>query len=81
MKLPFKKVYCFRPGYIHPTPGLKNTLPMYKWIAWMYPALRILTPSSVSTLKEVGLAMIHAAQRDHPKSILDVRDIVAMAKE
>jgi hypothetical protein len=81
IKLPFKKVYCFRPGYIHPTPGLKNTLPMYKWMAWMYPALRILTPSSVSTLKEVGLAMIHAVQRDYPKSILEVRDIVAMAKE
>ena len=27
MKLPFKKVYNFRPGYLHPTKGLKNTLP------------------------------------------------------
>jgi uncharacterized protein YbjT (DUF2867 family) len=24
MKLPFKQVFAFRPGYMHPTPGLKN---------------------------------------------------------
>jgi hypothetical protein len=30
MKLPFKQVYAFRPGYIHPTPGLKRTHPYYK---------------------------------------------------
>ena len=27
LKLPFKKAYMFRPGYMQPTKGLKNTLP------------------------------------------------------
>src|SRR6185436_12655775 len=26
MKLPFKQVYNFRPGFMKPTPGLKNTI-------------------------------------------------------
>lgn len=81
MKLPFKKVYCFRPGYIHPTRGLKNTLKMYAFLSWSYPILRRLFPSQVSTLKEVGMAMIHCAQKDFGKSVLEVKDIVAIAKE
>lgn len=79
MKLPFKKVYAFRPGYMHPTPGLKNTLKMYALLAWAYPLLRKLFPAHVSTLKELGIAMIHSAQKDYKKSILEVRDIVAIA--
>ena len=33
MKLPFKRVYNFRPGYMQPTAGLKNTQPYYKYIS------------------------------------------------
>ncbi|MGN6638785.1 MAG: NAD-dependent epimerase/dehydratase family protein, partial [Mucilaginibacter sp.] len=32
MKLPFKEVFAFRPGYMHPTPGLKNAISFYKYI-------------------------------------------------
>src|ERR1700756_1571215 len=51
MKLPFKKAYMFRPGYMHPTPGAKNTLKYYKYMTWMYPILRGLFPKTASTLK------------------------------
>jgi uncharacterized protein YbjT (DUF2867 family) len=81
MKLPFKKVYAFRPGYMHPTPGLKNTLTMYTYIGWLYPVLRKAWPGHVSTLKELGLAMIKSAQKDYGKSILEVNDIVLIAKQ
>lgn len=81
MKLPFKKVYNFRPGYMQPTKGLKNTLSFYKYISWMYPALRALLPGSTSTLKELGLAMINAVVKGYEKNILEVRDIVQLAKE
>lgn len=80
-KLPFKAVYLFRPGYMHPTKGLKNTLKYYKYFSWMYPFLRMVFPSGVSTLKELGLAMIHVALRGYEKSILEVKDIVKAAKE
>ncbi len=81
MKLPFKKVYAFRPGYMHPTKGLKNTLKAYKYLSWLYPVFKILIPNKVSTLKELGLAMIQAAAKGYPKQILEVKDIVVLAKQ
>jgi hypothetical protein len=44
MKLPFKQVYAFRPGFMKPTKGLKNTLPFYKYVTWMYPFFRPRSP-------------------------------------
>ena len=79
MKLPFKKVYAFRPGYMHPTPGLKNTLKAVKAIAWLYPVLKLF-PKYVSTLSEVGVAMIKSVTIGYPKLVLEVRDIVKLAK-
>ena len=79
MKLPFKKAYMFRPGYIHPTKGLKNTLKGYRYIMWMYPAFRLFFPKYACTLRELGLAMINSATKGYNKSILEVKDIVALA--
>jgi len=80
MKLPFKKVYAFRPGYMQPTPGLKNTLKMYALLTWAYPILKRLFPDHVSTLKEVGQAMIHCTLKRYEQSVLEVKDIIAIAK-
>ena len=80
MKL-FKRAYAFRPGYMHPTPGLKNTLSYYKYFSWLYPAFRRLFPNYVSTLSEMGRAMINAALYGYEKQVLEVRDIVALAKK
>ena len=81
MKLPFKKVYAFRPGYMHPTKGLKNTLKFYKYIRWLYPVFKAVMPNKVSTLKELGLAMIQAAAKGYPKQIVEVKDIHVLAKQ
>jgi len=80
MKLPFKRVYAFRPGMLLPTKGMKNTLKYYKYITWLYPLLRLVVPWSVSTLKELGLAMINVAVNGYSKPILEVKDFVAAAK-
>ena len=80
MKLPFKRVYAFRPAYIHPTEGMQNTLKYYKYITWLYPLLRLVFPSRVSTLREIGLAMIHVSTRGYDKPIMEVKDIVAAAQ-
>ena len=80
MKLPFKKVYNFRPGFMLPTPGLKNILSFYKYINWLYPILRPVFPSYMSTLADIGVAMIHAVTRGYEKQVLEVKDIVALAK-
>lgn len=79
-KLPFAHVYNFRPGIMKPTPGLKNTLKAYKYMGWLLPVFRVLTPGFVSTLAEVGQAMIKTVTIGYEKQVLEVRDIVALAK-
>ena len=80
MKLPFKAVYNFRPGYMQPTKGLRNTLGFYKYVSWMYPLLKSIFPNNVSTLSELGQSMINAALKGYTKNILEVKDIKALAK-
>jgi uncharacterized protein YbjT (DUF2867 family) len=80
MRLPFKKVYAFRPGYMHPTKGLKNTLSYYKYLGWMYPFFKLVMPGFVSTLADLGQAMIGVTKREYAMPILEVKDILAAAK-
>ncbi len=80
MKLPFKKAYMFRPGLMKPTPGLKNTLKIYKYLGWMYPILRLISPNSACTLKDLGVAMIHTVTLGCDKQVLEVKDIIGLAK-
>ncbi len=75
MKLPFKGVYNFRPGFMKPTPGQKNIKGFYKAIYILYPVLKLLFPSQGSTLHEVGNAMINSALKGYPKQILEIKDI------
>ena len=80
MKLFPGKAFLFRPGYIHPRKGLKNALKGYRYIDWMYPLLRLVFKKYVCTLGELGLAMIHCVIMGYHQSVLEVKDIVALAK-
>ncbi len=75
MNLPFKNAYMFRPGYIQPTKGLKNTYTVYKFITPLYPLLKTLFPKYTVTLKEVGQAMINVALYSPEKKVLECADI------
>jgi len=81
MKLPFKKVFAFRPGFLQPSNGLKNVHGYYALFRLLYPAFRVLLPKYVSTLKELGLAMINSVTKGYEKHVLEVRDIVELAKK
>jgi uncharacterized protein YbjT (DUF2867 family) len=76
----FKRAYMFRPGFMKATPGQKNVKSYYKFFAWLYPIGRALYPAGFCTLQEVGLAMINAAREGYPNRILEVADIVKLAK-
>lgn len=80
IKLPFKAVYNFRPGFIKPTPGLKNAYKSYKYFTPFYPVLRKLFPNYVTTLEEIGLAMINVTLKGYSKQILECKDIVKLAE-
>ncbi|MDB5210253.1 MAG: hypothetical protein JWQ30_1080 [Sediminibacterium sp.] len=74
--LPFKHEYNFRPGGMIPTAGQKNAKPLYKFIVKL---MALLLPKRVSTLKEVGLAMINATLKGYPLQILEIKDIKELA--
>jgi uncharacterized protein YbjT (DUF2867 family) len=76
----FKRAYMFRPAMMKASPGQKNVNRYYKYFAWVYPIGRALAPAHFCTLQEVGRAMINAAGKGYPKKILEVADIVALAK-
>jgi len=80
MKLPFKKAYAFRPGFLEPSKDAKNIKPLFRVLLVLIPLVRLLAPNSVTTLKELGLAMIKSALDGYEKPILEVTDIKALAK-
>ncbi len=80
MKCGFKRVYNFRPGFMKPTPGQRNSKSYYNFIGWLYPLLRTFLPNQVCTMREVGLAMINSVLKGYPKQILEISDIKALAK-
>jgi hypothetical protein len=79
MKMPFRKVYAFRPGFLKPSGGSKNVHRYYSGLMLFYPLFRFLMPKYISTLKELGLAMINAALKGYEKPVLEVKDIVELA--
>lgn len=79
--LAFKRAYCFRPAFIRPTKGLKNTHKFYIYIDFLYPLFLLLFSKYVCTLKELSLAIINAARIGYPISVLEVRDIVKLSKQ
>jgi uncharacterized protein YbjT (DUF2867 family) len=81
MKLPFKRVYNFRPAFMSPTKGLKNVLKIYKYTSWLFPVIRIFIPGMMTTLAQQGQAMINAALYGYEKQIIDVKDIKILSKQ
>jgi uncharacterized protein YbjT (DUF2867 family) len=80
MRLPFKRVYNFRPGFMKPTAGQKSIKNIYKFIGLLYPFFRVFFPKQLLTLHEVGLAMINTVTKGYPKQILEIKDIRELAK-
>ena len=81
MKLLFRATFAFRPPFMLPTEGLKNALPYYKYVAWLYPAFRPLFPGYFITLKELGLAMINSVIFGSDKRVLKAKDIVKLSRQ
>ncbi len=79
MKLPFKQVYAFRPGFIKPIKGLSNTHSFYKYILWLFPLGRAIYPSGFCTLQELAAAMMHVVKQPFSKKVIEGKDIIALA--
>jgi hypothetical protein len=78
-RLPFKAVYLFRPGFIKPTPGLKNAFTAARFLGGMYPFLRVVIPKYVCTLEDLGIAMIQSVLQGYAQPVLENKDIARLA--
>jgi len=84
MKLPFKKVYNFRPGGIEPFLPLKPSQTFYntyKYTKWLFSIMKVITPHYIITLKELAAAMINVSVTGYSKNILEMDDMKILAKD
>jgi hypothetical protein len=80
MKLPFKKVYAFRPAFMKASKGAKNAPGFYAFLGSLYPFWKLILPNYISTLAEVGQAMINSVLKGYEKPVLEVKDIIDLSK-
>ena len=77
MTLPFKQQYNFRPAIMKATKRQVNVKRIYKILA---PLIAPFFPVKTLKLSTVGRAMINAVSKGYPSQILEVDDIIELAK-
>ncbi|HZK78548.1 MAG TPA: hypothetical protein VFC35_06555 [Gemmatimonadaceae bacterium] len=80
LKLPFRKAYMFRPGFIQPLHGITSKTGWYRAIyAVLAPLSPLLNrfPGYVTTTEQVGRAMLAVAKKGYPKRVLESADVNA----
>ena len=80
LKLPFKAVYNFRPGFMSPVKGQQNVRFIYRIFDALSPLWYLAVPNWICKMEEVGLAMIHCVSKGYPQSVLEVKDIKISAR-
>ncbi|MCJ7820096.1 MAG: NAD-dependent epimerase/dehydratase family protein, partial [Bacteroidales bacterium] len=53
MKLPFRRAYGYRPGFMKPLKGQKKAQSFYRYINWLLPLGRAMFPDGFNTIEEV----------------------------
>lgn len=77
--LPFKQVFAFRPAALVATKGQIHLPKLYKYAAWIFPMLTLLSPNYISTLQQLGKAMINILKKGSTKKVIEVKDINSLA--
>ena len=76
-------VYLFRPGFIRARPGVRSKTRLYRLVyaivAPLYPVLKRIAPTHVTTAENIARAMIAVSIARYPKGVLENPDINAAA--
>ena len=75
-----RPAFAFRPGFMEPTVGQRNVLKYYNYLLWLAPVIRIILPNIITTMSQVGQAMIQAAEKGYEKNVIEVRDIKILSE-
>lgn len=83
LNLGFKQAFMFRPGMIIPLRGIKSRTKsyqfMYDYFMWLVKTIRFLSPNSVVTTTQIGLAMINSMLLGSDKKVLGPKEIIGLA--
>ena len=81
-KLPFKKVYNFRPGALIPYLKVKpnQTYQSVKYFKWLLVLLRPFFPNSIIKLSDFTIAMINSVLIGFPVNTLEAKDIKKLSE-
>ena len=78
--LPFRAAYTFRPGMVIPLHGIRSSTRWYNVVYAItrpvYPLLRRLAPTMVTTTEELSRAMLAVARNGYPTHVLEMADII-----
>jgi uncharacterized protein YbjT (DUF2867 family) len=80
MKMGFRDVYAFRPGFIKPLPGQKRAFTAAKILGALYPVLHALMPKWVCTMQDLGRSMIRVSAKGYERKVVECIDIGKIAK-
>lgn len=80
-RLPFKAEYNFRPGGLIAAKGAKNIPGWYNWLAWLVKLVGVFMPNGVSTLKQLGEAMLQVTFAGFNKQDVEVKDIKELSAQ
>jgi uncharacterized protein YbjT (DUF2867 family) len=80
LSMPFRAAYMFRPGAVIPLHGIRSST---RWVNLIYavtkpvyPILRRLAPTMVTTTEELGRAMLAVARNGYSTHVLEMADII-----
>jgi len=83
LSLPFRAAYMFRPGAILPLHGIRSSTRwynvMYAVIKPIYPLLRRVAPTMITTTERLGRAMLAVARKGYATHVLEMSDINRLA--
>ena len=79
LSLPLRAAYMFRPGAIMPLHGIRSSTRWYNAayaaIRPIYPLLRRVAPTMITTTEQLGRAMLAVARKGYSAHVLEMADI------
>lgn len=83
LRLPFKKIFIFRPGVIQPLGGIQSKTTSYRLgyslLKPALPVLRYLLPKFITSTELLGHAMLKVAREGYDKPIVKAADIYTLS--
>ncbi len=82
LSMPFRSAYMFRPGLIMPLHDIRSSTRWYNLayaaIKPVYPLLRRVAPTMITTTEQLGRAMLAVARNGYATHVLEMADITRL---